>query len=221
MIRMLLYSFLILMFLGLVLFTALVGPEQGKIAAQKFFNFINWKPPKASDGLLTDTEENIKKFTEAFFEPLLRAILDRDRILDFAGQRENGADRHLRDLTDPTHQFLIVRSRQGDGDHPVEHVQSDGVDFLGHLHRDFLDGFIRDEGGKQIDVGHVHGVGPEATRVVLGEVLFVDDRLHQLHRPIVPFRQDRDFVDEIKTRQLPQAIEELATFWLLHGRPLR
>ena len=66
MIRALLYSFLILAFLGLVLFTALVGPEQGKSAFQSFMKFMNWKPPKASDGLLTDTQVSIKKFNESY-----------------------------------------------------------------------------------------------------------------------------------------------------------
>lgn len=66
MIRALLYSLLILTFLGLVLFTALVGPEQGKSAFQSFMKFMNWKPPKASDGLLTDTQVSIKKFNESY-----------------------------------------------------------------------------------------------------------------------------------------------------------
>jgi hypothetical protein len=63
---MLLYSLLILLFLGLVLLTALVGPEQGRMAVQRFYSFMKWNPPKPTDGLLTDTEASIKKFNDSY-----------------------------------------------------------------------------------------------------------------------------------------------------------
>lgn len=66
MIRTILYTLLIMTFFALLLFSGLVGPQQGKMVVQKFFSFINWRPAKAGDGLLMETEGNIKKFNESY-----------------------------------------------------------------------------------------------------------------------------------------------------------
>lgn len=66
MLRTLLYTILIMAFLGLLLTFGLFAPDQGKIVVRKIVGFISWKSPKPSEGLLGETEESIKKFNESY-----------------------------------------------------------------------------------------------------------------------------------------------------------
>lgn len=65
MIRSLLYSLLILIFFAFLLFSGLLGPEQGKIAMKKFSDFMHWRPPKVVS-LADETQQSIRHFNESY-----------------------------------------------------------------------------------------------------------------------------------------------------------
>ncbi len=66
MIRTILYSVLIMLFLGFLLVFGLLGPQQGRLAVERIYEFFDWKPAKGRDSLLTDTEVSIKQFNESY-----------------------------------------------------------------------------------------------------------------------------------------------------------
>lgn len=66
MIRAILYTLLIMSFFCFLLVSGLLAPDQGKIAIQRFVNFINWKPVETNESLLKDTDESIKEFNQSY-----------------------------------------------------------------------------------------------------------------------------------------------------------
>lgn len=162
-------------------------------------------------------ETGVLEVAEAFLEAFLRAVVNRNGILDFLGESEDGAHGHLGDLSEAPGEIGIRRIGHRDREHTVEHVEADGLGFLGHFHRDFRGGFLGDDRSERINVGDVEHVGPLAAGFVLGEVFLVDDGLQQLRAVAEPVAQALHFLREVEVRELADPLDKGAIFGIWHG----